>query len=368
MKRTDEEENNKQQENEKQDHNDKNLDEDRPKSDNENKDNENLNNEKENDESKPDKKTIKPITLAGVVRYLSRIDNISLSYDDNLGSTFRSHQKRPELLYQIGLPDILSDDVLDSRNTKEKYTASTNFDIIDRLSTSWNFSKEFSRRFGSVSKLTVTTIFPSVTVTLNQFETLIKAEQILTSSHLSSGFTLTTTEDGDLDWVKNKTPENEQASYSFSPLISWTGNWIHDVSSNLAFNYTRASTTNHQIGTDIVRTNTNWNINSNISWSFRAPKGMKLPLLGRFKFKNELTTSIGFTFENILNETENAAAQNPYYIEANKKSFSITPSASYKFSNNIDGGLTSSYSWSYDKKTDLKIKIFNLSFWVEIQF
>jgi hypothetical protein len=227
------------------------------------------------------------------------------------------------------------------------------------------FHYQEARTIANSIKNEVLSDFPN---TLNQFETLIHAEQILTSSRLSSNFTLTTTKDGKLDWIEKKNPENEQASYSFSPLVAWTGNWVHDVTSSLAFNYTTASTTNHQIGTDVVRSNTNWNINSDLSWSFRAPKGMKLPLLGRFKFKNELTTSIGFSLENILNETENAAAQNPYYIEANKRSFSITPSASYKFSNNIDGGLSSSYSWSYDKKTDLKIKIFNLSFWVEIQF
>ena len=56
------------------------------------------------------------------------------------------------------------------------------------------------------------------------------------------------------------------------------------------------------------------------------------------------------------------------YVTTKKIRYTISLGASYKFSKNIYGGLTSNYEWSDDRKRDQQISTFSLSIWIEIMF
>lgn len=315
----------------------------------------------EGKEGDSDQEESTPFTFSKVVRYLSRIDNISFDYDNDLGSVYKTHDYRPKMLYQLGVPNIISDSNLESRTTTEKYSGSFNFEIVEKLSTSWSASKEFSKRFGNVNTETVNTVFPSFSFTLRQFETMIGIENILTSSQLSGNYSISTSITGKAGAAD---PDSDQTGYSLTPLLSWTGNWVHNISTSLSANYTTSQTIVTNTSNSTTRNNSTKSLNSNISWSFKAPTGLKLPWLGRLRFKNELTTSLGFNIERTYNSEDSRDAE----PTADKWIYSISPSASYKFSKNINGGLTGGYNVTDDGVSGIDLKIFNISIWVEIDF
>ncbi len=303
--------------------------------------------------------------ISAFINYFARINNITINYNNGYKTSYEDRLKRPEFLYQLGLPHILDetgdDKEINSKNISDKYSTSITFPIIDRLTTSWSYSKEFKRAYGNNSKLDITTIFPNISVTLSEFEKLIHLEDILSNSRLSSSFVVTTTESGDIDFTD---PETKMVKINFSPLISWNGNWPYEISSNFSINYSNSKNERIMSSYNTTTTATTTSATGRLSWAYSNPGGLKL-LFYKTDMKNELTTNINFSFENTLNETK---GQDGSVTDVEKIKYSIKPGASYKFNRSINAGLTSNYEWNLDKKRDKEITTFSLGIWIEILF
>jgi len=83
----------------------------------------------------------------------------------------------------------------------------------------------------------------------------------------------------------------------------------------------------------------------------------------KIHIKNELTSSLGITYENNFDKTKGSTTSQ---VDRNTSRFTISPQATYQFDANIRGGLTSSYEVNSDKKTEDGTSIFSLGIWVEI--
>lgn len=297
-----------------------------------------------------------------VISYLARIDNFRFNYDNNYKTDYENREERPDFVYQLGLPHILPDEEIKVKTNNDRFNVSTGLLVLNNLSTTWNFSHEINRTFGNTDKKTIKTIFPDVSVTLSEFEKIIKAEKILTSSRLTSSYTVSKTQSGDFDWEQ---PQTEQTQLNMRPLISWNGNWANNITSNLALNYSETENLTHYETYDIVQNETRQSLTSNLEYTFSAESGIKLPLLGKLRFKNEFTADLDFSLEKTYKTTK---GNNKTNIDTDKISYSLTPGGTYRFSKNIHGGLDIRYDWSHDQKKDLLIKTFELSLWVEILF
>jgi opacity protein-like surface antigen len=106
-------------------------------------------------------------------------------------------------------------------------------------------------------------------------------------------------------------------------------------------------------------------MNASFSWSFSNPKGVKILFFKRTNMKNEFTTDISF---NMGRDKTTREGLEDTQEELNKKSYKITPGASYKFSKSITAGLTSEYNKNEDLKRETTSSTFRLSIWVEIIF
>jgi len=296
--------------------------------------------------------------------YICNLQNIKLTYNNTYKTDYEQRDERPDFAYQLGLPHILKEEDIKLKNINDKITASTGFPILHNLQTSWRFSKDIKKTFGNVSKKTVGTVFPDVGITLTEFERIIKAENILTSSRIASSYVLTKSQTFSGDINSNK-PQSEQKVIAFRPLVSWNGNWVHNITSSISLNYNETENTTFYEADDVIHKETRKSINSNFGWTFSAAKGIKIPLLGKIQFQNEVSADIGFNMEQVYKTIK---GREDLIVDRDMISFTITPGASYKFSKDIRGGLTSNYDWSHDKKKDLKIKTFRLSVWAEIIF
>ncbi|MFO7896271.1 MAG: hypothetical protein R6U84_04995 [Candidatus Cloacimonadales bacterium] len=320
--------------------------------------------------------------LVQAVNYLSRLENINLRYDNSYNTNYDEVQDKPEFLYQLGMPDILRSkpdtlfaedgtilEILPEQITvhreSHKIITSSSFQILRNLSTNLSYTWETTKSFKSNNE-TNRIVFPNLSLTLTEFEKLIRLENILTSSRLSSSFSRSVEEGGDLNFSR---PNRETENLAFSPLISWNGNFGDDISSSISYNNSFGEEINHFYtqGSEVRQLNALSSINGNVSYSFKAPRGLRIPFIGdRIRFQNELTASLALSYEQRENKTKRN--EEPAIKNVDRTAITVTPSASYKFSRNINAGLSYQYDKSLEKTTDLTLITNRLSLWIEITF
>ena len=265
------------------------------------------------------------------------------------------------------MPHALPDSALSKKTITDKYSANTGLALLSNLNTDWSYNYEFKRtyedpaeNYGTQSK---TTTFPSLSVTLTEFERILRAENLLTSSRIQSSYSVTKVESGDLDWDEPKTVKE---TISFQPLISWTGNWIKNVSSNLSYNYYTSESVTDNGEFDSITKEVRSSINGNVSWTFSAERGIKLPFTKRkIRFQNEMTAELSFNYED--SKSTQKGSGDPV-TNRDQTKMTVTPGASYKFSKNVRAGLTGNYDITDNKKNQQKISVFSLGVWIEILF
>jgi len=304
--------------------------------------------------------------FASIVSYISGLSNLNFNYDNTYRTSYEDRLERPEFLYQLGLPHILDEKGDDKeillKSLTDKYSTSASFPIIRNLTTNLSYSKEIMRTYSNNSSEKRSTTFPNVSVTLTEFEKLIRAAKILTSSRLTSSYVFSEILNGDIDF---KDPDSKQEQVNLSPLISWHGNWIHNITSSFALNYSDQKNVTHRSNYDDIRQTIRRSMNGNLSWSFSNPKGIKILFFKRTNMKNEFTMDVDFNME--MTKTTRKGLENKV-TEVDKFTYGVTPGASYKFNRSITAGLTSEYDWTEDKKRETTSSVFRLSIWVEILF
>lgn len=327
----------------------------------------------ETEREEPDKRSsentkpeIKSNLFASLVSYVSGLSNLNFSYDNSYRTTYEDRLERPKFLYQLGLPNILDEKGDDKeillKSLTDKYSTSASFPIIRNLTTNFSYSKEIMRTISNNSSEKRSTIFPNVSVTLTEFEKLIHAAKILTSSRLTSSYVYSEILSGDIDF---KDPDSKQERVNLTPLISWHGNWVHNITSSFSLNYSDQKSITHRSNYDDIRQTVTKSMNGNLAWSFSNPKGIKILFFKRTNMKNEFTMDVSFNME--MTKTTRKGLENKV-TELNKVSYGVTPGASYKFNKSITAGLTSEYDWSEDKKRETTSSMFRLSIWIEILF
>ena len=304
--------------------------------------------------------------VASFVSYVSGLSNISVSYDNTYRTTYEDRLERPDFLYQLGLPHILKEEGVNKeiiiKTVSDKYSTSASFPIIRNLTTNFGYSKEIIRTFSNNSSEKISTTFPNVSITLTEFEKLIRAAKILTSSRLTCSYVYSEMLNGDIDFV---VPDTEQKRFNLTPLISWHGNWVHNITSSFSLNYSDQKNISHRSNYDDIRHTINQTMTGNLSWSFSNPKGIRILFFKRTSMKNEFTTDVAFSMG--MEKTTRQGLEDKV-TEIEKISYSVTPGASYKFNKSITAGLTSEYDWSEDKKRKTNSSTFRLSIWIEIIF
>ncbi len=319
----------------------------------------------EKQKEKEDKYHMNPFLQ--LLAYIGRLENIRINYNNSYSTGYEKRENRPEFLYQLGVPHALSDDEIKRKGITDKISANTGFPILNILNTSLGYSYEIKKTYENPAEdygnMTITTVFPNVSATLTDFEKIIKAENILTSSRLSSSYVMTEIQQGVIDW---DSPKTLKTTISMQPLISWNGNWIHNVTSSLSLNYYKSESVTDNGDFNSINKETKQSVNADISWTFSAEKGIKLPFFKkRFVIKNEMTADIDLNYEKVYNTKRGSGEP---VVERDLMKYTITPGASYKFSQNIKAGLSSSYNWNHNRKNNQKIKTFRLSIWIEILF
>ncbi len=320
--------------------------------------------EDKKEEIKKNKSSQSPLSLlADGIGLLAKFQNFSLNYENQYGSQFDQQDQLPKFAYQLGLPYTYPVSNLRTRNVDDTYSASTGYPFFKIINADFKYSTSISKRYSSASTQTITTNWPDIKVTLSSFEKLINAEKILTSSRLSSSYSYTLKQSGDINWSK---PRTEIFTTAFSPIIGFTGNWIYDITSSVSVSKTNNKSYSYASDYSTLRQSDKMAYNATMGYTFTAENGFKIPFFKkRITFKNQLQSDLSFVYEDEQAFNEGRSGKQK---DRDQQKFSVTPRASYNFHTNLKGGLSGSYETITNNMRGEKTNIFKLDIWVEIQF
>lgn len=308
---------------------------------------------------KPKKPRGNPVL--GFLSMLSRFKNITASYQNGYTMNYARKIDAYPFAFQLGLPHDLVQDSLEAISNDNTFTLSSGIAISRRLDSVINYSYTNNLRESSASNQTLGWTFPDITLTLSDFETLLGIQKFITGSRLNSGFQYSYRETGNPDQIT----ANKQETFTtgMNPVLGFTGNILGKVSTNLSYAISRSKNVTAMVDRDIVKTTDSQSMNGNLSYSFRAGRGFTIPFTQKkIHIKNELTSSLGITYEKNYDETQG----NTVLVDRSTSRLTFSPQATYQFDTNIKGGLTSSYEMNADKKRDDGTSIFRLGVWVEV--
>lgn len=326
--------------------------------------------EKKTEEEKPPRERTQINVVERLISFIAGIDNLNLGYENTYTTRFTRWEKRPDFWYQIGIPGRVKNEQeeLDIKTLTDVYTASTGIPILRNLSTNWSYSLTIDKRYSSSSQKTVTRVFPNVRMTYTEFEKLIRAQNVLTSSRITSNYSFTRREQGTIDWDNDEweRPNSRQETNSFTPLLGWTGNWVNNITTSITLNHSTTQTTTFRETFNLVRKGESSSITGNFGYSFRQGQGINIPFINtRIQIENEFSTDVSVSVEQNYDTTQGQAEK---IIERDTFRYTINPNITYNFSRNIKGGLSSRYEKSKDRRRDEGLTIFSLSIWAEILF
>lgn len=296
-----------------------------------------------------------------VIDLLSKIKNLTATYQNNYTQTFTRQTKRPGFAFQVGLPNQVPPDFLDSKSTEDTYTFGSGVAVSRKIDTTINYSFAMTQRFSTASNQTVAQTFPDVALTVSDIDRFINLPNVISNTRLNSGYQFVLRQNGDIDWIK---PKQETKTWSLNPLASISTKIFNGVQTTLSYNRSKSDNITDMTTYQILRTTNSQSLSSNLSYSFSSSKGIEIPFTKRkINIRNELTSSVGITYEKNYDTTKGREATQ---LDRSSSRIVISPTATYQFDQNIKGGFTSGYELTTDKKRDDATRIIRFGLWVEI--
>jgi hypothetical protein len=298
---------------------------------------------------------------AKMIMFLSKIKNVTASYQNAYVQSYSRKDDRPPFMFQLGLPHSTDPDYLDSVGDDNTLTLASGVSFSRKLDSIISYSYAIDKNRADASNQTVAVTFPDLTLSLMDFESWIGLSKYLTTARLNTGFQYTTRASGDIDWVK---PKQETVSIALNPLLGFTGTFFKSLSTNISYSLTSGTNTTDMDTYNIVKTNLTHSVNGNLSYSFRMGRGFTIPFTKKkIHIKNELTSSLSVLFEKNYDETFGRESSQ---IDRDAVRIAINPGATYQFNSDIRGGLTGTWEKTSDNKRDTGSRTFRIGVWVEV--
>ena len=299
--------------------------------------------------------------LYGLVNNLSRVKNITASYQNGYVMNYARKTETLPFAFQIGLPHSVPNGFLEATTDDNTITFGSGLAISRNIDSIINYSYTTNKRAASASNQSIGYTFPDITITLMNFESWVGLGKYMSGTRINTGFQNTVRKNGDINWIK---PKQETRTLAFSPILGFSGSIMKVINTNLSFSTTHTENVTDMDNYQIVKTSDNQSLNGNVSYSFRAGRGFTIPFTKRkIHINNELSSSLAIAYDKSYDVTQ---GRENSQVDRSTTRLAFTPGATYQFDQNIRGGLTSSYEITTDKKRDDGTRMFSLGIWVEV--
>lgn len=305
------------------------------------------------------------IKIEQLSNYISRP---TISISRNRRTNFGLLKQRPDWEYQFGLREGIPKE-LKYPKSKVRVTTYDQKVITDNLTTSSGISTALftlsisyttnknTSKTPSSEQTSKSTTWPDLNLQLPNLMKFIPKNELLKDASGSLNYRI----DRASNTIVNQGTQTESNSISWGPSFQMT--WLRDIRTNLSANYSTTKSSNYT-GTFYQTTSKTTGYNFSLSYSFRAPTGLRFPWIGqKIHFSSNLDAGLD------LNYTKNFAFSSQFPEPTSYTiNYNISPRLSYNFSENITGGLIGNYSMLNDKKQNNKSSTTGLDVWVEFKF
>ncbi len=302
----------------------------------------------------------------------SSIDPLSGSYSQGRNLLRHGLLGRPSFAYRMGITQdpgvrINTSSVgftRDSETESQSWDLGSGFSPLRpvKVNISYKRGNRVNRDPSSPTESRSET-FPNLTLRWNSVEKFPLLHQFASSADLSAGYSRKVDLSGPegLDTLFSK-----NTSVSYSPLFSLRLTWKNGVSSTFEGSRSINEKKAYQGAANTTRTEDR-SYKASFSKSFRAPHGVKLPILRKkIRFESSLNLSVDISVKS--SKSINIAQDGRSDITANTKAWSVGTHGSYTFSRQITGGMNINISDNDDLKRGTKRKAREVGFWMEMKF
>ncbi len=328
------------------------------------------------DESKDSSATLgSPQWLLIRAEDLSEIlEPIDFSYSKSRNTELTNTRGIPDWKFRFGFSDNFVYETIPQqpwidRNYLDNFQISSGANFKD-LNVRFGFSHAIDKNYYNTGATGGwQTTWPDFNISIAQIERFLK--KWVSSSNISMGYSQRRDFNGTLDPEPDTfylSGQIRSVSNNFSPLFSWQANWKNRISTNLAVNYSKSKSENF-LG-DITTTSNSYQRSGtfSLSYSFSAPKGLKIPGLKRIRFSSDLSLSWSLRLSENYSDQLDPRNQSEPVINRKDRDISTSISASYRVSRSVESGLTSGYSLYRNLQRKTNSRSIDLNFWVLFRF
>jgi len=322
-----------------------------------------------------ERKQISPLQiLKSFARGLRTIKPIRASVQKDKKLTKRGFTERPSWEYIFGFADNphastkSTGGLSGSDNTllTDTYMLDTGlqpFSSLD-ISAAYNRRTSVNRRGTTDPTATKSVTFPDITVSISGLEKFSLFKRVARTMGLEFGYSKKVDETGNADTDEIYTRGIERR---YSPLAGLNVNFSNNIRTTIRYDRGNVFTKNLKTaGQSDRQVDKNDNtLKLNITYSFTAPHGLKLPLLKKVKFDSQLSLSLDVVLNSSISESITSGRKS---VDAHQKNTTIEPKLSYQFSRAITGGIRARWNDSDDKIQRRKHHVRELGIWTEIRF
>jgi hypothetical protein len=282
----------------------------------------------------------------------------SFSHSISRAGTFHSLTSSQRFMYKFGFIDRPEGHVpSDARNT---FGITWDYSISSIGMSIWNISatggwrktrKETSTR--GLTSISVSSSFPQLNISISRIEKLFSLYRWFTSISTTFDYSKSFNKSGKKGEPFNKIGVNTNSGFKIQT------DWKRGIQLELTGNFSKEKDEAAAKGERAMQTDRrDWSLRGN--YKFRAPTGIKFPLLSHIKWKSDLDFSLNITYSTCIKRDMNT--QPPTYYD-DSKSIKITPQISYNFSAAVRGGANATYTQNWQKvgygnRRNVEVKIF----------
>ena len=336
------------------------------------------NKEKKKEENKGDGTPIYQPLISGLKFLTGWLSPVRYKYGESFNKSIPGAREKLPMKYRLGL-DINGEFPLVETNRNPSagetinYDLSSGFSFLGGVSATVGYKVAKSRALLSVGSdltETVTTSWPELTISIRRFDKLPLLKPyvnwFIDIFAPKTSYSRQTKETNNLDrgFVVNWTE-----SINRSPLLNLNLKLWRRLSLSGSYNLTETREERYDRTTgelDVETRSTKKTISVTSKYSFSAPGGLPIPLLGRVKFKS--VVNIDATVQYTSELVESAAEGSDFAPYRNNSSFAVSPIISYSFSTQIKGGITARWQDTNDQQNRKKSHVRELQLWTEIRF
>lgn len=162
---------------------------------------------------------------------------------------------------------------------------------------------------------------------------------------------------------------NETETISYAPLLSLSFKMFKGFSITGSYTLSQSNRTIYDKSNGSLVSETRGERRAlalTTRYSFRAPGGIRIPLLGKLRFKSEVGINLKVSKNSSFNEKSTSGG--PWEPLNDKSDFTITPNISYTFSKQVKGGISGRWQDTADNQSNRRNHVRELQIWAEIRF